>query len=246
VERAKEGFRALEKFVRAGRKGQRPVDGYYVTLWRILLRYPEILAWEMFWTDSVRETQRAIYDKVKSVNSGLQVGWHIWHNNSFNPTYRAEQDYRELSQYSDFIKPVLYNNCAGERLASYIDSVSANLYGDLSKQQALDFEYRVMNYREPGYDQISFTGLSSDYVFRETKRALENVTGAKTQVWPGIDIDVPTAAGHSKCTPRSVNEAVSAVFRAGAQGVLLSRIFTEMKPENLSGAGDALRTLGLG
>jgi len=50
--RAREGFLALEKFVRAGQKGQRPVDGYYVELWRLMLRYPELLAWEMLWTDS--------------------------------------------------------------------------------------------------------------------------------------------------------------------------------------------------
>jgi hypothetical protein len=139
---------------------------------------------------------------------------------------------------------VLYNNCAGERLASYIDSVSANIYGDVSKQQALEFEYRVMNYREDGYERIPAKGLSADYVYRETKRALEVVAGTNTQVWPGIDIDVPTAAGHSKCTPESVKEAVLAGFRAGAQGVLLSRLYTEMKLENLAGAGNAIRELG--
>ena len=37
----------------------------------------------------------------------------IWHNNSFNPIYRAEQDLHELSNYSDFIKVVMYNNLAG-------------------------------------------------------------------------------------------------------------------------------------
>ena len=245
VERAQQGFRELQKFVKAGRAGKRPTDGYYVTLWRILLRCPEILAWEMFWIDSVRETQSAIYRLVKSIKPVLQVGWHIWHNNSFNPIYRAEQDYRELSQYSDFIKPVLYNNCAGERLATYIDSVTQNICGDFSKQEALAFEYRVMNYQEAGYDKIPLRGLSSDYVYRETKRALEGVAGTTTQVWPGIDLDVPTAAGHSKCTRESVREAVIAGFRAGAHGVLLSRLYTEMKPESLAGAGDAIRELGL-
>jgi len=35
----------LEQYVRATRAGKRPVDGNYVTFWRILMRYPEILAW---------------------------------------------------------------------------------------------------------------------------------------------------------------------------------------------------------
>jgi hypothetical protein len=85
VGRAKEGFRELANFVKAGRAGRRPVDGYYVTFWRILLRYPELLAWEMLWTDTVREMYAAIHGRLKSLNPRLQAGWHIWHNNSFNP-----------------------------------------------------------------------------------------------------------------------------------------------------------------
>ena len=76
----------------AARQGKRPVDGYYVSVWRLMLRYPELLAWEMLWTDSLRETYAAIYNKVKSVKPSIGVGWHIWHNNSFSPIYRAEQD----------------------------------------------------------------------------------------------------------------------------------------------------------
>jgi hypothetical protein len=44
-ERARRGFLELAKFVQASRQGRRPGDGYYVTLWRLMLRYPELLAW---------------------------------------------------------------------------------------------------------------------------------------------------------------------------------------------------------
>lgn len=70
------------------------------------------------------------------------------------------------------------------------------------------------------------------------------MAGTKTQIWLGIDVDVQTATGPSKCTPESVKEAVLASFRAGASGVLLSRNYTEMKPENLAGAGKAIQELG--
>ena len=76
------------------RAGKRPVDGHYVTFWRILLRYPEILAWEQFWHDDLRETYAAMYQKVKSIKPEVLVGWHIWHNISFSPFYRAQQDLR--------------------------------------------------------------------------------------------------------------------------------------------------------
>jgi hypothetical protein len=102
-----------------------------------------------------------------------------------------------------------------------------------------------MGFKEGTYDQIPRTGLSSDYVYRETKRALEGVAGTRTLIWPGIDIDIPTEANNSKSTPQSVKSAVMAAFRAGAPGVLLSRKYSEMRLANLSGAGEAIRELKL-
>ena len=137
----------------------------------------------------------------------------------------------------------MYNNCGGERMALYADNSGSNLYGDLSKQGLLDFNYSVMGLKEGSYDQIPHTGLSPDYVFRETKRALEGAAGTNTLIWPGIDIDIPTEPSNSKCTPQSVKQAVQAAFRAGAPGVILSRKYSEMRLANLSGAGDAIREL---
>jgi hypothetical protein len=245
VERAKAGFLELEKFVRSSRSGKRPSDGYFVQFWRILLRYPELAAWEMLFTDSLRENYAALYRTVKTAKPAIPVGWHIWHNTSFNPIYRAEQDWSELSKYSDFIKVVMYNNCGGERMALYVDNIGSTLYGDLSKQELTEFTYEVMGFRERSYEEIAYTGLSADYVYRETKRALEGVAGTNTQIWSGIDIDIPTETNHSKRTPQSVKEAVLAAFRAGAPGVILSRKYSEMRLADLSGAGDAIRELRL-
>ena len=126
-------------------------------------------------------------------------------------------------------------------MALYVDNIGSTLYADLTKQQLTDFTYEVMGYHERGYEQIAHTGLSPDYVYRETRRALEGVAGSKTQIWPGIDVDIPTESSHSKCTAESVKEAVQAAFRAGAPGVILSRKYSEMKLANLGGAGDAVR-----
>ncbi len=242
VDRAKQGFLELEKFVRAARGKERPVDGYYVAVWRLLLKFPELLAWENMWHDSLRDTYRAIYDRVKSAKSSAGVGWHIWHNNSFNPIYRAEQDLQVIAPYSDFLKIVIYHNCGGERLANYVKSVGQTMFGDVPAQELLDFHYRVMDYGAEGsITQIPKTGLSADYVYRETKRARAGLAGTKTLLWPGIDIDIPTAATSSKSTPEGTAAAVDAAFRGGADGVLLSRKYSEMKLANLRGAGDAIR-----
>jgi hypothetical protein len=245
-ERVKEGFAATDKFMKAAQAKQRPVDGYYVEMWRIMLRYPELLAWEMLWTDSLRDTYKAIYDKVKEVNPKLMVGWHIWHNNSMSPIYRAEQDLQAIAPVSDFLKIVMYHNCGGERLAHYISVNDEAMFADVPAQDLLDFHYRILDYaNEKPLAQIPMTGLSADYVYREAKRARAGLEGTKTLLWPGIDIDIPTASNHAKCTPKGTEDAVLAAFKADSDGVILSRKYSEMMLANLKGAGNALRQLGL-
>jgi hypothetical protein len=245
VERAKQGFAALERYVRNGRKGIRPTDGYFVTFFRLMLDYPELLAWESLWISSREELQKQIYALVKSIKPQLPVGWHIWHNVSFSPFHRAEMDYARLAKFSDYIKPVLYNHAAGERIHAFIDGMSQNVFGDFPRDQAMQALYRMLNYDEAPYDQVLQKGLSPDYVKRETQRAVNDVKADGVQVWPGIDIDVPVppAAGH--CTAESVKQAVIAAFQGGANGLVLSRNYSEMNPEHLSGAGMALDELGL-
>ncbi|MGD1018870.1 MAG: hypothetical protein ABSA12_06070 [Verrucomicrobiia bacterium] len=245
ADRARKGFGELETFVRNGRAEKRPRDGYFVAFWRLLLKYPELLAWDNLWVTSRHEMERDVYRKIKSIKPSLIVGWHLWHNLSFSPFHRAEEDYAVLTGWSDFIRPALYSNCAGQRMRSFVDSMHENVFGDVPPDQSLEWLYRVLDYQEAPYDKVTATGFSADYVLRETRRAMEAVAGTSTQVWPGIDIDVPVAAGTSQCTPEGVKQEVLAVFKAGAQGVMLSRNYVEMKPANLDGAGAALRELGL-
>ncbi len=245
VERARRGFGEVEGFVRAGRAHKRPRDGYFTSFWRILLNYPELLAWENLWVRSRHELQAQLHARIKSVNPSLPVGWHIWHNVSFSPFHRAEEDYAAMTAFSDFIRPVLYSNCAGERMRSFVESTRGNVFGDVPPDEMLDVLYHQLDYREAPYDRVYSAGFSADYVERETRRAVDGVAGTATRIWPGIDIDVPVPEGASHCTPEGVRQTVRAVFRGGGQGLLLSRNFVEMKPENLAAAGGALRELGL-
>jgi hypothetical protein len=240
VNRAVEGYTKLANLVRAT---SRPADGYFVSYWRLLVQYPEILAWEKLWNDGLQSTYASLYKLSKSIRPDVGVGWHIWHNNSFSPFYRAEQDYEEFKRYSDFLKVVMYNNCGGPRLASYVRGISQTILGDFSPQAALDWTYGVQNYstqNEGNLSQIPQRGLSSDYVARETKRALAGVGGA-VKIWPGIDIDIPTGKDEKKTTPNDVRGAVRAALSAGADGVLLSRKYSEMQLANLRAAGEGVR-----
>src|SRR5438094_6102870 len=107
----------------------------------------------------------------------MGVGWHIWHNNAFSPLYRAEQDYAEFGNYSDFLKVVMYNNCGGPRMAQYIQNVTSSIFGDLAApDDAMALHNRLLNYKEAtSISALRTGGLSADYVTRETKRALAGV-----------------------------------------------------------------------
>ena len=245
ADRARKGYGVLESWVTSMRGGTRPTDGAFVTFWRILVEYPEVLAWERLWNEGLRDTYRDMYRKAHEIAPSKGMGWHLWHTNSFAPFYRAEQDYAEFSKYSDFLKVVMYNNCGGPRMAEYIRNVNRTIFADLTPAQTLAVTYRVQQYGdEKPLDSISREGLSADYVRRETRRAVTGVS-AKVKIWPGIDIDIPTGPKEKKTQPDDVHAAVTAAFDGGAHGVLLSRKYSEMTLANLRAAGRAVRDLKL-
>jgi hypothetical protein len=120
------------------------------------------------------------------------------------------------------LKVVIYNLCGGERLAQYVRSVQRTVFADLTPAQVLDFTYGVQQYRDTSLDQLATHGLGPDYVLRETRRAVASA-GPSMKIWPGIDVDIPTAPTSKITTPDVVYLAVKAAFEGGAHGVLLSR-----------------------
>jgi hypothetical protein len=117
------------------------------------------------------------------------------------------------------------------------------VFRDASPEEFQPFFYDVMGYREAPYAQLHTTGLSVEYLKEETRRALEGVRGSNVQIYPGIDIDVPTKRTDKRTTPDDVRRSVHAAFEAGANGVVLSREYVEMWLANLTAAGDALREI---
>ncbi|HWG58133.1 MAG TPA: hypothetical protein VN661_03715 [Candidatus Acidoferrales bacterium] len=243
VARAREGYVALEAWVKQTFGQPRSNDGSAVTFWRLLLEYPEILVWERFWFKSQEEVYGLLYGTVKEANPRARVGWHIMHLIAMSPFYRAEQDYARLARFADYLKPCTYNNCAGPRFAQYIRNVQSTVFHDLSPDEVLEYHYKILDLTgEATLDKLPTTGLSANSVAVETKRALADV-GNSTPIYPGIDIDIPTAPGTKHTQPSDVKAAVIAAFNAGAPGVVLSRKYAEMKLANLAGSGDALREL---
>jgi hypothetical protein len=240
AERARAGFKKLD--VLFNEDERRPADGYFVTFWRTLLQYPEILAWETLWTSSYHEVRSELYGTAKSIAPEKPFGFHIQQNMTFSPFYRAEEDYSRTAKYTDFLKLATYNNAAGPRLNTFMERLGATVFRDASPEEFQPLFYDLMDMRgEASFDKIPTTGLTAEYVSRETTRAIAGVVGSDVQIYPGIDIDVPTKRTDKRTTPDDVRRSVKAAIGAGANGVVLSREYTEMWLANLTAAGDTLR-----
>ncbi len=263
VARAQAGYRELIEWNARVSTGNRPADGAFTSFWRVLLHHPEVLAWQTLWTESQRQLYRDIYGVAKACKPDIQVGWHVYHNISFSPFYRADQDYAEMAKFSDYIKVVIYNNCAGPRFHTWIQNICNALFADAEPADVYPLIMKLLQLDEGDYESLPKTGFTADYVRRETARAVAGVDGA-AKIYPGVDIDIPVGTVQkrlepardvgkinwdansgdlTRCTRESVRDAVLAAFEGGAEGVVLSRKYSEMMLDNLSGSGDALRQL---
>jgi hypothetical protein len=247
VTRAKDGYIALGDWVkRTLHEPRTPAsEGTFVSLWRLFVQYPEILAWHKQWFLSQEEVYALIYGTVKAIDPDAQVGWHIMQYVTLSPFFQADQDYARMTRYADYLKPCPYNNAGGPRFATYIQNVQSTIFRDMAPEQVLDMHYKWLGLtNEATLDKLPTAGLSAEYVARETRRAKALVKDA-VPIYPGIDIDIPTALKDKQTTAADVKAATLAAFKAGAAGVVLSRKYAEMKLTNIAGAGAAIRELGL-
>lgn len=248
VERARRGYKALDKFIRRTLAGDRPTDGTgaktFVSFWRLFVEYPEILAWHRFWFHSQEEMYGLIYGTAKAINPQAQVGWHLMYYVTLSPFFMADQDYKRQSYTADFLKPATYSNSGGPRFAGCIRNVQSTIFRDLTPEETLDLHYNWLQWEnEAPLDKLPTAGFSPSYVGREAKRAIADVDG-EIPIYPGIDVDVPTGLDQKRTQPEDVKADTLAAFEAGAQGIVLSRKYAEMKLTNLEGARAALEELG--
>jgi hypothetical protein len=265
--RAQEAYRKLVLWNAAVSEGKRPSDGAFVSFWRLLLTYPEILGWQAMWADSQHQIYRDIFGTVRAFRPEMKIGWDIYHNISFSPFYRAGQNYADLSHIADFLKISTYNAAGGPRLHTFVNGIARTVFGDSSPEKVYPVLLDMLRLEEADLEALPASGLSPDYIRREVERANIGREGRST-IWAGIDIDIPvgqpedigqpavsigdmpaidwdttSGPGLVKTTPEGVKAAVLAAFAGGATGVVLSRKYSEMRLDNLSGVGAALAEL---
>ena len=94
---------------------------------------------------------------------------------------------------------------------------------------------------EAPLDKLPTAGLSADYVYRESQRAIAGVAGTSCKIYPGLDIDIPTEKGEKRTLPEDVYASTTAALQSGAAGVIFSRKYSEMNLANLAAGGKAVK-----
>jgi hypothetical protein len=242
---ARKGMLELKKFGEEARNNpEGPVDGYFVSFMRILANYPDLLSWEKLWMDSREDQRKRFYKQIKGINENIQVGWHIDHGMTWDLITRTFDDYSTKGPYSDWLSTAVYFDSMGRRsmnhFKKFYDSI---LFADAETDYSYPMYLSMLGYdpdREPSLarHEAHDTAFSSDYVYRECRRAVKAVNGkAKVYARPGFDMP-----GYDcNVTPDMVHAAVTRALDAGVDGLWCGREWDELKPENAVAFGRAVR-----
>ena len=240
VERARRAYTLLEALINDALKGGPEAREFFTEFLALLFEYPEIAAWEKLWTDTKYEFYRGIAYRAKKGRPDVKVGFHVSHVNSFNPIYRAEWSLQRLSDICDYLKLVVYHHAAGIRYRQFMKNLESTIFRDVPTQALFALNSHLLGYgtmvRGEDPDETPFP---PEYVYKETARA-KRLVGDSCLIYPGIGIDISHAHLEPE-KPETIRAATSAALRAGADGLIYSRKYSEMRLVNLQAAGDAVR-----
>lgn len=242
--RARAGFQEMLGYVQRLRGGgARPAEGAYAGFLRILLRYPEVLAWDYQYRLSREEIMKGMYDTIKRITPSAQVGWHVDHwATTMDIIARAAMGYAEMAPWSDYLKVVVYHAVTAPRMRSWVANEQKSVLSDLPLAQALDVHYAQFGYSNDLNalaNQPTPATASPEYVHRETARSVSSAEG-KTKIYPGIGFNLP---GGGPDDPQAISDCVRKAFDAGASGIVISREYEELTVPNLKAVGRAVREL---
>jgi hypothetical protein len=244
IEKARDGLLAIQDFGNRIKAREKPVDGNFVSFFRLLTQYPDLLSWEQFWMDSREEQRKRIYTQIKGINPKVQVGWHICHGMTWDLITRATWDYSKMGAYSDWLSVAVYFDSMGRRsMGHYNRNYKDILFGDATDDYSYPMYLSMLGYdpkTEPPLEahRNQDTAFTPDYVYRECKRVVTAVNGtAHVHARPGFDMP----SYDCNVQPETVYKAVTRALDAGVDGLWCGREWDELKPENAMAFGRAAR-----
>lgn len=223
VNRAKEGFRAFRDHLRASAAGDKPLamTGYY----RLLMRYPEVLAWDRMQWDAYHEVPALVRGIARHCNPDAQVGVHVHHSASWHYAIQAGYDYAAMAEYCDFVKPIIYTTFSGMRAGSAVSSFHQHFMPQAPRSEA-DRTWKHLHGLDPerhpvtGPAESEFDG--ADYVGSEVRRIADELQG-RCPIYANVGWHVEWDDEPEDPRTSNTYRSTMAAIEAGAQGIFLSR-----------------------
>jgi hypothetical protein len=240
--RAREGYRQLDMLVESAvADDPAPADGWFISFWRLLERYHEIMGWDQLWWDCIHDYRAAVSGAARSVRRDIQIGYHFQHATLMNHfLWRAGDDPQRIVHYADWVKPSVYPGCSGTRSRGALRRVHDVLLRDMPLSVANEFLSWIMGHDPAMFPDPTAEGevaWGADWVKQEVGRLKRACR--RRPLYAGLGIGVPGGTGAE--TPDSVTAWAEACYAGGADGILLSRHYREMRPELLEAAGQVIR-----
>lgn len=256
--RAKAGFSKLYELMKSvttfaadGKKArdqQNLYDGVLSSVMRIIYQHPDVLSWDYQWFQSDEEICSEVHRIAKGIRPEIDSGRHVDHQrSSWDFFYRSAMSYSQMAKNADYIKPIVYHESMGPRLRWWVlDRAKDRILNELSLEQSLQLYYGMFGHdatNQPTVDELDSKGLGPEYVHREVQRCKQSV-GENAKVYAGIGIDipwyVPKGMEPRPSNPEQLTAAVKRAFDAGADGVLASREYNEMRLSSLEAFGQGV------
>ena len=233
--RVREGYAALWQMVQGGGR----------SFLKLLMQYPELLAWEWQWTRSYLSLHRELYGVAKWLAPDRKFGLGLWHYWFINPMLRVEWDMAEFAASADFIRPILYHVPEGPRLARHIRQLGTSAARGIKTETLWQAMSQSLGLDLPPLAAVAKTGLPASFVGQGVGLVRSGCCDA-AQILAGIGIDVFEDGLERAMTPDDVAAAITEAHAAGADGITLARNYAEMRHSSLSAAGDAVRRIRAG
>lgn len=235
--RVREGYMAL-----AGAVADAAIDSAAVL--RVLLRFPEILAWEHAWTESYLSLHRELYGAVKWLAPERKFGLGLWHYYMINPVLRAEWDMASFARYCDYLRPILYHLPEGPRAARHYGQLTKSLFRGAAIEDLWRAFAGMLGLNLPAMAAMASTGMPGEFVGQGV-RTVRAACADAVPVIAGLGIDVFEHGLDRAMEPADAAAGLRAAVAAGCAGITLSRNYAEMRIDNIAAVGQTLRELGL-
>lgn len=250
AEQARTGFTRLLNLVRRAENNKPlPPEGMLSSVMRVFYQYPEVLSWDYQWFQADEEVCSEVHQLCKRLNPEIDSGRHVDHQrSSWDFFYRSATSYEQMARNADFIKPIVYHDPMGPRLRWWVlERLQQRILKQLSLEQSLELFYAVFGHdpdQMPTLDRLDADGLGPAYVYREIDRCRQ-IIGDKAKLYAGIGIDVPWyipgGMEPRPSDPDLLKKSVVRAFEAGADGVLASREYNEMRLSSLVAFGQGVQ-----